>query len=116
MMVGQEIVLCYVRLIKRMSTFTKKESLMILNSTNVKKLCHGILCLHAGVMTSLINKSTDWQPSNYHKMARTFPRSDAHPKAMNTLTPSEPPTSESRFSQTHNLGNNANIDIRGFTT
>ena len=29
-------------------------------------------------MTSLINKSADWPPPNYHKTARTFPNS-LHP-------------------------------------
>ena len=38
---------------------------------------------------SLINKLADWPP-NYHKTARTFPKSSALPHSMNKLTLDEP--------------------------
>ena len=40
-------------------------------------------------MTSLINKLADWLP-NYHKAARTFPKSSAPHHSMKKLTLNEP--------------------------
>ena len=47
---------------------------------------YGIACC---LLTSLINKLTDWRP-NYHKTARMFRRTSWIPHSMNKLTLNEP--------------------------
>ena len=41
-------------------------------------------------MMSLINKSADYTPPNYHKTVRNFPKFHGHLKSMNKLTLIEP--------------------------